>query len=142
MPIDTEVKGDPATLTAVCDWAYQQSTGAERAGDQVLGTRAESESGWQHTAAEGFRSVLTVTSKMIDTEVRALHATCRALQTHADDLTTVKHRMQDARDTAAEGGLEVHGFKIQEPGPPRPNLPRCLPTNPRQRSRRTPTRPE
>lgn len=54
MPIDTEVKGDPATLTAICDWTYQQSTGAEQAGSQVLGTRSESESGWQHAAAEGF----------------------------------------------------------------------------------------
>lgn len=48
--------------------------------------------------------------------------------THADDLTTVQHRMQDARDTAAEGGLEIHDFKIQEPGPA-PAEPAALPTD-------------
>lgn len=128
MSLDTEVKGDPATLTAVCDWAYSRATDTEQAGDQVLGARGDSESGWQHAAAEGFRSVLRVAGKMIDTEVAALQAMCCALQTHADDLTTVQHRMQDARDVALEGGLAIEEFKIQEPGPA-PAEPAALPKN-------------
>lgn len=128
MALDTEVKGDPAAITAVCDWAKEQSAGAEQAGSQVLGARGDSESGWRHAAGEGFRSVLTVAGKMIDAEVHALQAMARALQTHADDLTTVKRRMQDARDVALKGGLTIDGFKIQEPGPA-PAEPAALPTD-------------
>ncbi|MEV5543547.1 hypothetical protein AB0L13_42670 [Saccharopolyspora shandongensis] len=117
MPLDTEVKGDPGSLTAVCDWANTQSDGAEEAARQIQLTSAESESGWRGAAADGFRAVLIAAGMMADTEVRALQDTCRALQTHADDLNTVKAMMQRAQDVAALGGLLVHGFKIEEPGP-------------------------
>ncbi|TWF94143.1 hypothetical protein [Saccharopolyspora dendranthemae] len=72
--------------------------------------------------------MLTAAGKMIDAEVHALQAMARALQTHADDLTTVKRRMQDARDVAVKGGLAIDGFKIQEPGPA-PAEPAALPTD-------------
>lgn len=126
MSLDTEVKGDPDSLTAVCEWAKRQEAGAEQAASQVFGARGESEAGWQHAAGEGFRSVLSFTGRMIDTEVRALQDLCGALQTHADDLRTVRSRMQQARDVALQGGLKIDGFKIQEPGPA-PAEPAALP---------------
>lgn len=46
MPLDTEVKGDPDSLTAVCDWLDKQSEGAEEAARQVQLSSANSESGW------------------------------------------------------------------------------------------------
>ncbi|MGI8310328.1 hypothetical protein [Saccharopolyspora hattusasensis] len=120
MSLDTEVKGDPDSLTAVCEWAYRQSDGVEEAARQIQLTSAESEDGWKGAAADGFRAVLIAAGKMADTEVRALQDTCRELQTHADDLRTVKAMMQRARDVAALGGLFVNGFKIEEPGPAPP----------------------
>ncbi|MGW5644855.1 hypothetical protein ACWEV3_34755 [Saccharopolyspora sp. NPDC003752] len=126
MSLDTEVKGDPDSLTAVCDWANAQSEGVEEAARQIQLTSAESEGGWQGAAADGFRAVLIAAGKMADTEVRALKDTCRELQTHADDLNTVKAMMQRARDVAAEGGLVINGFKIEEPGPAPPD-PKALP---------------
>lgn len=121
MSLDTEVKGDPDSLTAVCDWMSRQSEGAEDAARQVQLTSADSESGWVGAAADGFRAVLIGAGKMADSEVRALKDACGALQTHADDLRTVKATMQRARDVAHEGGLTVNGFKIEEPGPAPPD---------------------
>ncbi|MEV4734687.1 hypothetical protein [Saccharopolyspora sp. NPDC049426] len=121
MSLDTEVKGDPESLTAVCDWMSKQSEGAEEAARQVQLTSTNSESGWVGAAADGFRAVLIGAGRMADTEVRALKDTCRALQIHADDLRTVKAMMQRARDVAQEGGLTVNGFKIEEPGPAPPD---------------------
>lgn len=126
MPLDTEVKGDPDSLTAVCDWVNKQSEGVEEAARQIQLTSAESEAGWQGAAADGFRAVLIAAGKMADTEVHALKDTCRELQTHADDLRTVKAMMQRAQDVAALGGLVVHGFTIEEPGPAPPD-PKPLP---------------
>lgn len=120
MSLDTEVKGDPDSLTAVCEWAYRQSASVEEAARQIQLTTAESEGGWKGAAADGFRSVLIAAGKMADTEVQALQDTCRELQTHADDLNTVKAMMQRARDVAAQGGLVVNGFTIEEPGPAPP----------------------
>ncbi|MBB5154089.1 hypothetical protein [Saccharopolyspora phatthalungensis] len=126
MSLDTEVKGDPDSLTAVYDWAYRQSDGVEEAARQIQLASAESEAGWKGAAADGFRAVLIAVGKMADTEVRALQDTCRELQTHADDLRTVKAMMQRAQDVAALGGLVVHGFTIEEPGPAPPD-PKPLP---------------
>lgn len=129
MSLDTEVEGDPDSLTAVCDWMNKQSEGAEEAARQVQLTSANSESGWAGAAADGFRSVLIGLGKMADTEVRALKDTCQAVQTHADDLRTVEAMMRRARDVAREGGLVVNGFKIEEPGPA-PADPKALPNRP------------
>src|SRR5699024_4078924 len=61
--------------------------------------------------------------------------TGRALQTHADDLRTVRSKMRRAREVALDGGLTINGYTIEQPGPapvdPIP-LPKDKPVTPAQ----------
>lgn len=53
---------------------------------------------------------------------------CRELNKHADNLDTVKQRVEQARHHAREAGLEVHGDQIMEPRP-EPTPPAPLPSD-------------
>ncbi len=135
MGLDTKVEGDPDSLTATCGWLRKQAAGNTATGDQVHGARRESESGWGESAGEAFRHLMTQFGQMVDDVTGALNGTCGALETHADDLRTVRAKMQQARDVAASGGLEIKGFEIQEPGkaPANPTpLPTDKPASPQQ----------
>lgn len=135
MGLDTKVEGDPDSLTATCGWLRKQAAGNTATGDQVHGARSESESGWGESAGEAFRNLMTQFGRMVDDVTEALNGTCGALETHADDLRTVRAKMQQARDVAAGGGLEIKGFEIQEPGkaPANPTpLPTGKPASPQQ----------
>ncbi|GAB2669166.1 hypothetical protein GCM10027271_31250 [Saccharopolyspora gloriosae] len=136
MGLDTKVEGDPESLTATCDWLREQAEGSSSTADQVHSVRGESEAGWGESAGEAFRNLMTQFGRMTDDVTGALNDTCGALETHSDDLRTVRTKMQQARDVAAAGGLEIKGYEIQEPGPAPANptpLPTDKPATPQQK---------
>ncbi|MCX2734050.1 hypothetical protein OOZ19_27725 [Saccharopolyspora sp. NFXS83] len=128
MGLNTEVKGDPDSLTATCGWLRGQAEHADTTGDEIHGVRGDSEAGWHEQAGGSFRAVLDQAGKIVDNLAGSLTDTCGALETHADDLRTVRTQMQRARDVATEGGLAIKGYEIQEPGPA-PATPEVLPAD-------------
>lgn len=128
MPLNTEAKGDPHSLRATAGWLTARSGDTHDTGAQVYGARGDSESAWRGNAAEGFRTTMTKAGQKIDQLGGDLDSTSGALRTHADDLDTVKSRMEQAREIARGGGLTVSGNMIEEPGPA-PVAPTPLPTD-------------
>jgi|GEM_PF-4178783 len=117
MPLDTEIKGDPASIRTTVEWLKARAQDADDTARQVQGAGTTSESTWGGSAAEDFRSVMSQATRRIDADADDLTDTAGALDRHADDLHTVLSRMSQAREIAAEAGLSVDGYVIQEPGP-------------------------
>lgn len=132
--LDTEVKGDPESFTATCQWLREASANVQQVEDDYHKARGESESGWLGEAGEAFRALVGQGAQMAGDTVQAISGACSAMEIHADDLRTVEARMQQARDVAAEGGLSIHGFKIRPPGPA-PAAPTPAPENPTPQQR-------
>lgn len=128
MPIDTEVKPEPAGIRAVADWLTGRSDDAHGTGSQVYGARNDSEGSWEGAASDGFRATMTRAAQQIDGLAGDLKETSSALKTHADDVDTVKSRMSQAMEIARGGGLTVNGHVIEDPGPA-PADPIPLPTD-------------
>lgn len=133
--LDTEIKGDPESFTATCQWLRETSANIQHAEDSYLKARGNSESGWVGEAGEAFRETASQGARMAGDTVQAVSKVCSAMEIHADGLRTAKAQMRQARDAAAEGGLTITGFKIQPPGdaPPAPtSLPAGKPASPQQ----------
>ncbi|MEU6131117.1 hypothetical protein ABZ805_18255 [Saccharopolyspora sp. NPDC047091] len=120
--LDTEIKGDPESFTATCQWLRDTSANIEHAEQDYLRARGSSEAGWAGAAGDAFRDVAFQGARMAGDTVQAVTEVCTAMEIHADDLRTARAQMQRARDAALDGGLTIHGFKIQPPGeaPPEP----------------------
>lgn len=114
--LDTEIKGDPESFTATCQWLRETSGNIEQAEQSYLKARGNSEGGWGGDAGDAFREIAFQGARMAGDTVQMLSGVCSAMEIHADGLRTAKAQMQQARDAATEGGLKIVGFKIQPPG--------------------------
>ncbi|MQA86710.1 MAG: hypothetical protein GEV03_19275 [Streptosporangiales bacterium] len=128
MPLNIEVKGDPGSIRGAGGWLRSMSGSVDDTGTQVTGARTQSEGGWTGPAAEGFRGLMSRLFTKVDQIAGDLSGTAGALNTHADDLDTVKSRMAQARQIASKGGLQTTETSIAEPGPA-PAEPKALPTD-------------
>ncbi|WP_243793160.1 hypothetical protein [Saccharopolyspora gloriosae] len=120
--LDTEIKGDPESFTATCQWLRDTSANIEQAEQDYLRAGGGSETGWAGAAGDAFRDVAFQGARMAGDTVQMVSEVCSAMEIHADGLRTARAQMQHARDAATDGGLKINGFKIQPPGdaPPEP----------------------
>jgi hypothetical protein len=128
MPLDIQVKGDPAAVRSSGDWMKSMSTQAHGAGTQAYGARGESEGGWPSGAGGSFRNAMTQVGGGADDVSTGASTVADGLHAHADDLETVKARMNQAREVASAAGLGVTEAEIADPGPA-PAAPGELPAN-------------
>ncbi|MFR9730803.1 hypothetical protein ACL03H_16385 [Saccharopolyspora sp. MS10] len=126
--LDTEIKGDPESFTATCQWLRDTSANIEQAERDYLAARGSSEAGWDGAAGEAFRDVAFQGARMAGDTVQMISEVCDAMEVHADGLRTARAQMRHARDAALDGGLTIHGFKIQPPGEA-PAEPKPLPSD-------------
>lgn len=128
MPLNLKVEGDPASIRATTQWLSQVEEKVHTAGTHANQARSGSEAAWPSEAGESFRGGMSRVAPKID-DVATDHADmCRELNKHADDLDTVKQRVEQARSHAQGVGLQVNGDQIMEPGP-EPTTPAPLPTD-------------
>src|SRR5690625_3188989 len=136
MPLNLKVEGDPASIRTTTQWLSQVEQKIHTAGTHAHQARSASETAWPSEAGESFRSGMTRMAPKVD-DVATDHAdTCRELNKHADDLDTVKQRIEQARRHAQGEGLQVNGDQIMEPGPeptPPAPLPSDKPATPEQK---------
>lgn len=107
MPLNIEVKGDPASIRGTSGWLRSTSGSVDHCGTEVRGARTESEGGWTGTAGDGFRRVMGEVRTAVDELASDLHGTAGALDRHADDLDTVKSQMAQARGIASKDRKSV-----------------------------------
>lgn len=116
MPLDIHVDGDPSAVRAAGDWMKSMSSRAHGAGSRAYGARGESEGGWPSEAGGSFRNAMTQVGSGADDVSTGAATVAGGLHAHADDLDTVRARMNQAREVASAAGLRVTQSEIAGPG--------------------------
>ncbi|GIG68924.1 hypothetical protein [Phytomonospora endophytica] len=118
MPLNTNLPGSAATITAIVTWC--RSDLATAVDDSVSQTRlayAESETGWQGTAAERFRTTISAIIRVSSELSDMATAAATALEGLATGLTNAQAVLESAQRTAVKGGLTVAAGIIYDPKP-------------------------
>ncbi|WP_034270355.1 hypothetical protein [Haloechinothrix halophila] len=94
----------------------------------MINVRGESETAWDGNSGVAFREAMSTTGTGIDDFASQLGDAKTVVSVFADDMATVKSRMEQARQVAVAGGLDVTDTEIAEPGEAPPS-PQPLPTD-------------
>jgi uncharacterized protein YukE len=113
--LNIEVHGNPASCRETAGWLGRLANAVHDDGTAVHGARTASETCWQGPAGDAFRSSVGQLGQDADQLNGAIDQTRHALEVFADDLDTVKARMQQARTVASNAGLTVTATMIQMP---------------------------
>jgi uncharacterized protein YukE len=128
MPLDIQVKGDSGSVRAIAQWLRQLSATTVNAGTAAREAVGISESGWTGPAGDGFRARVGAAVGEVD-RIADLHVqSATALDKLANDMDTVKARLEQARGVATAARLAVTETQILEPGAP-PAAPPPMPKN-------------
>ncbi|RZS37043.1 hypothetical protein EV193_106279 [Herbihabitans rhizosphaerae] len=102
--------------------------GVHDAGTQMHKARVESERTWDGAAGERFRSMMSGGARRVDEVATDTAKMGQSFHRVADDLHTSQAGMARARQIARDGGLEINGTQILEPGSA-PTAPQSLPAD-------------
>ena len=128
MSLDIWVEADPASMRTTVAWLRSAGTSIDGAADQVSSARTSSLDGWDGGASDSFRHTMGNLTPKVDAVRDGFGGAANAIEGHANDIDTVKARMQQARDLATAAGLEVTDREIVDPGPA-PSEPVPVPHN-------------
>lgn len=125
--LNTFVAGSPGSVRACADAIRQTGVGVEDTAEGWHRARSCSESVWEGQAADGFRDSASRNGRDADGLADLFIRMARAMSVFADDLDTVRARMEHAKQAAREGKLSVLLNSIQLPDTPPTGLPGTLP---------------
>ena len=114
--LNTEVVGDPESCRANATWLKTLAHGVGDLQAAFGRTGSQSETFWHGAASEGFRHSVANSKTNAQHVADAATKVARALSKFADDLDTVRSRMNQARQVASAAGLTVTDKEIQPPG--------------------------
>jgi hypothetical protein len=126
MSIDTHLAGDPGSIRATAGWLTNSlGVAVDESVTDLFAVRDQAEGGWHGAAGPAFGSKMDAGGRRaadlhVDTE-----RTAQAFNSYADDLTTAQAGMERARGIARDGGLQLAGDTILDPGPG-PAMPTAL----------------
>lgn len=123
MSLNVKVDAKPTEIRQAAGWLGDAGRLVHDSAGAVRTASGLSESGWEGQAGPAFRETMGKVGPGVDNvaeQARRLH---EALDTHADDIDTVRARMEQARSIARQAGLRVTRLKIFDPGPPPPEPP-------------------
>lgn len=118
MSIDTEIQGQPATISAAGAWLRDQL--ADKLGDaadRLNDARRDAEASWDSEAGEQFVASMSQGRATVDDLEQAAKKMGEDLEDFAEKLRTCQQDMQTIRSDASAAGLAVSGFVIADPGP-------------------------
>ncbi|MGI9063107.1 MAG: hypothetical protein ACR2FQ_04740 [Pseudonocardiaceae bacterium] len=129
MPIDVRIDGNPESIRGAAAWLRTSlSAGVHDCVSAVYRIRGNSETEWEGDAGTAFRARMTSGGSKGDRlEAEATRA-AQSFDAYADDLHTALAGRDRAVQTALNGGLEVSGDQILDPGPA-PTAPQALPSD-------------
>lgn len=116
--LDTRVDGDVDSVRGTADGLSSLGDALDDAGSGFGQASAESESTWQGTAGDAFRSRIGSARQATTTAVAATKRMSTALHQFADRMHQVKAEVERAKSIASGAGLDVSGDSIQPPKPP------------------------
>lgn len=129
MSIDIKVEGKPESARGTASWLRDLSTAVDDCADSVRAAGGNSEAGWGGDAGPAFRAAMHAIGGGIDGVAATFGSSAQALDVYADDIDTVKTKMDQAKQVAVDGGLTVSSDTIHDPGSA-PADPGTLPENP------------
>jgi hypothetical protein len=116
-PIDTHLEGDPGSIRAAADWLSKcLSTGVDQSVTDLFALRDQAESGWHGDAGPEFLQKMDGAGRDANNLRADADRAAQAFNAYADDLTTAQAGMERARDIARQGGLQLAGDVILDPG--------------------------
>ena len=113
--IDVLVKADPASCRQAAAYLKRLAQGLDEAASSALKASSVSESFWEGEAADTFREQIFRRGRDVDELVRAADRAGSGLDFFADEIDTVRQRMNQCLQTAREAGLTVTGTLIHQP---------------------------
>jgi uncharacterized protein YukE len=116
--LDLKVDGDVDSVRGTADGMSSLGNALDDAGAGFGQASAESESLWQGTAGDAFRSRIGTARQAATQAVAATRRMSSALHVFADRMATVKAEVARAKSIAEGAGLQVGGDTIQPPKPP------------------------
>jgi uncharacterized protein YukE len=117
MSIDTRIEGDPASIRASADWLGKSLAAAvDQSVTDLFAVRDEAEAGWQGDAGPAFHGKMDAGGRRANDLRGDVDQVSGAFHSYADDLTTAQSGMERARGIARDGGLELQGDTILDPG--------------------------
>ncbi|WP_328465325.1 hypothetical protein OHA21_43290 [Actinoplanes sp. NBC_00393] len=118
MPIDTRIDGDPESIRATAAWLRDRLAGSvDLAVDELRAARDRGGDGWQGDAGPAFHQRMDSAGRKTDDFRIDVENLASSFHSYADGLENAQAGMRQAREIAAEGGLELDGDVILEPGP-------------------------
>lgn len=118
MSLDTEIKGDPASVEAAGTWLTSTlAPKVDSSVDALTKARTTAEADWDGTAGAAFAATMRTSATRTSTLHTEITGTGHAISTFGAQLRTAQHDMADVRSTASSAGLTVTGFTIVDPGP-------------------------
>lgn len=127
--LDTRVHGDPRACRAAGEWMGRVAGGSYDAASLLAQVRDRTGECWRGDAANAFQDHIGRGGREADRLSAEIDRAGRALVVFADDLDTVRARLRQAREVAADAGLTVTPDGIEPP--PTVMLP-AEPTTPQQ----------
>lgn len=114
-PLDTTVLADPESCRAAAAWVDRLAQADDQAAGAARRAASESETCWHGQAADAFRHKASVNAHDVDELATAAERAASGLREFADEITTVRKRMEQARHVAAQADLTIAGPVIQPP---------------------------
>lgn len=114
--LDVRVEADPVSCRTAGEWLGGLSGGMRESVDTVRGVNGTSRDCWSGSTGDAFRERMTAAAREADRVAGATERFGVALRVFADDMDTVRSRMDLAREVAGSAGLPVDGDAIGEPG--------------------------
>lgn len=129
MALDTKIDGNPESCRSAGNWLKNKvADGVHDAGNQLYQTRNSSNERWIGVAGDAFRQRMSECGRDTDELRDDARSAGAAIESLADDMETAQRRMQQARESAIQAGLEVTDSQIMHPGQG-PGAPEPLPTD-------------
>lgn len=115
--LNTFVAGNPGSVRSSAEAIRQTGASVEDTAEGFHRSRSRSEGIWEGQAADGFRDQAGRTGKDADGLADLFGRLAQALTVFADDLDTVRARVEQAKQAAREGELTVLPNAITPPIP-------------------------
>ncbi len=117
MTLNTFVAGNPGSLRAMAESVRQLGSGVHENASSWHRVRGQAAGEWEGQASEAFQATASRNGRDAD-GLSEMHATfAEAVTVLADELDTVKIRMEQAKQVARDGELTVLADAILPPGP-------------------------
>src|SRR5262245_43198652 len=116
--LDTEITGEPASISSAALWlSATAAVGVEDGAQALRRARQEADADWAGDAGPAFGAKMTGAHDKVSGLHRRVTALADSLESFAGSMRACQNRMADIRGSAAGAGLGVRGHVIEHPGP-------------------------